>query len=186
MSSACSRGKAGFLWKLEVLEALARLGVCLWGRGWLRPPEEGMESLQAWGQGGGWKSCRCAAAVPADAQPSVGQRQLSGLGARSLVNEGGVSCCCWAGGNYFQLSLEWETLAREEDCWLLRCDSAEQAPPVTGLEGERVTPTLAVAAAVVATEGGGDAAADYEPSWPEAVQGGKPLLQPQAGEQGRR
>lgn len=34
----------------------------------------------------------------------VGWRRLSGLSARSLVNEEGVSCCCWPGGNCFQLS----------------------------------------------------------------------------------
>lgn len=78
-----------------------------------------------------------------------------GLSARSLVNAGGVSCYCWAGGNYFQLLrggvLEWESLVREEDSWLLkRCGSAEQAPPGDGAGGEQVTLVLALAAAVMA------------------------------------
>lgn len=59
-NSGCFRRKAGFLLKLEVLEA--RGGVCMWGRSWLRPPEEGMKSHQAWGS-------MCAAAVPAYIKP---------------------------------------------------------------------------------------------------------------------
>lgn len=156
LQTACvfCRRKAAFLLKLEVLEALAKHGVCMWGRSCLGHPEEGMESHQTWVVA----SCMCAAAVlayrwAACAEPGVGWRQLLGLS--SLVNAGGVPCCCWAGGNYFQLwrggLLEWETLAREEDCWLLRrCGSAEQAPPGDRAEGEQVSPVLALAAAVVA------------------------------------
>ena len=119
----------------------------MWGRSWLGPPEEGMKRHQAWGAGWGMavlhvcSRCACLRTAvllmpsPAHAEPGVGWRQLLGLSTRSLVKAGGVSCCCWAGGNYFQLwrggVVEWETLAREEEeGWLLRrCGSAEQAPP---------------------------------------------------------
>lgn len=61
---------------------------------------------------------------------------LSGLSARSLVKDGGVSCCCWAGGNCFQLLRGgcWSGRCQpvEED---LGCGSAEQAPPGDGGEG---------------------------------------------------
>lgn len=46
MSSVGSRRKAGFLWKPEVLEALARLGACMWA-------EAGSDLLRR-----GWRASR--------------------------------------------------------------------------------------------------------------------------------
>lgn len=50
----------------------------------------------------GWRASRLSCA--GSCMACVGWRQLSGLSTYSLVNEGGVSCYCWAEGNCFQLS----------------------------------------------------------------------------------
>lgn len=100
-----------------------------------------------------------------------GGSSLSGLSTYSLVNEGGVSCYCWAGGNCFQLSREGCGVGDTgQGGWLQRrCDSAEQAPPGDRVWGEEETPVLALAAAVVVLQVVSDAAAHSKPSWVGSV-----------------